>query len=169
MSNTDVSRMKDTPGGGVAGKVFRQVQEMIEDTRGESGTIIRTLEKTQGMLGYLPTPVLKTISRDLRIPLSEVYGIASFYNFFTLAPRGKYVIQVCMGTACYVRGADLMLNYLRREYGLEPGDTTPDGRFSLEIIRCLGACAQAPAVIIEGDIYRRVTPNGLREIMAIYR
>lgn len=160
--------LKNTPGGGVAGKVFRQIQQLLEDTRGEAGSVIRTLEKTQGVLGYLPTPVLKTISRDLRIPLSEVYGIASFYNFFTLAPRGRYVIQTCMGTACYVRGGERILAAIKKEYGIEPGQTTADGRFSLEVVRCLGCCGLAPVVAIEDKVFRQMTPQRVLDVLRSY-
>jgi NADH:ubiquinone oxidoreductase subunit E len=140
----------------------------MEDTKGEAGSVIRTLEKTQGVLGYLPNPVLKTISRDLRIPLSEVYGIASFYNFFTLSPRGKYVIQTCMGTACYVRGGERILAAIKKEYGIEPGQTTLDGKFSLEVVRCLGCCGLAPVVAIEDKVFRQMTPTKALDILRSY-
>lgn len=165
---TSATGMTTTPGLGVAGKVFRQIQQLVEDTRGEAGSVIRTLEKTQGVLGYLPTPVLKTISRDLKIPLSEVYGIASFYNFFTLSPRGKYVIQTCMGTACYVRGGERILAAIKKEYGIEPGQTTADGRFSLEVVRCLGCCGLAPVVAVEDKVYRQMTPKKILDILRSY-
>jgi NADH:ubiquinone oxidoreductase subunit E len=159
---------KQEAGGGIAGRIFRQVQRIVSDTRGEPGALIRVLEETQGMLGYLPLPVLKTISRDLKVPLSEIYSVASFYHFFTLAPRGKYVIQVCMGSACYVRGGEKNLNALRKELGIEPGETTPDLRFTLDTVRCVGACALAPTMVVETDVYRRVAPSQIKEILARY-
>jgi len=159
---------KQEAGGGIAGRIFRQVQRIVSDTRGEPGALIRVLEETQGMLGYLPLPVLKTISRDLKVPLSEIYSVASFYHFFTLAPRGKYVIQVCMGSACYVRGGERNLNALRKELGIEPGETTQDLRFTLDTVRCVGACALAPTMVVETDVYRRVAPSQIKEILARY-
>jgi len=155
-------------GGGIAGRIFRQVQRLVADTKGEPGALIRVLEQTQGMLGYLPHTVLKTISRDLRIPLSEIYGVASFYHFFTLVPRGKYVIQVCMGTCCYVKGGENILNALRKEFAIEPGETTADERFSLETVRCLGCCGLSPVVAIEDQVYRQMTPDKMRDILSSF-
>lgn len=155
-------------GGGIAGKVFRQTQKIVADTKGQAGALVRVLEETQGLLGYLPTPMLKTISRDLKVPLSEVYGVATFYNFFTLAPRGKYVVQVCMGTACYVRGGERILNVLQKELGVEPGGTTPDNMFSLEIVRCLGCCGLSPVVAIEDKVFRQMTPAKVLDVLKSY-
>ena len=116
---------------GQAGRIFSEIQEIIHDTRGQAGALIRVLQQAQGLLGYLPAPVIKTISRDLNVPLSEVYGIISFYHFFTTVPKGRHVIQVCTGTACYVKGANQILDTLHTNLGMKPGDTTADGRLSL--------------------------------------
>lgn len=155
-------------GGGVAGRIFRETQRIVDATRGETGALIRALEQTQGVLGYLPVPILQTISRDLRVPLSEVYGVASFYNFFTLAPRGKYVVQTCMGTACYVKGGERILAALKKEFHLEPGQTTSDGKFSLEIVRCLGCCGLSPVIAIEDKFYRQMTPTKVIDVLRSY-
>lgn len=153
---------------GYAGKVFSQTQKIMSDTKGQAGALVRVLEETQGILGYLPIPILKTISRDLQVPLSEVYGVATFYNFFTLAPRGQHVIQICMGTACYVRGGERILATLQKELGIEPGGTTPDNKFTLEVVRCLGCCGLSPVVAIGEKVYRRVTPTGVMEVLKSY-
>ena len=156
-------------GAGYAGSIFRQIQRVIDVTGGQSGALIKVLQQTQGLIGYLPAPVLKTISRDLKIPLSEVYGIVSFYHFFTLVPRGKYVIQVCLGTSCYVKGGERLLAALKKEYGLEPEGITPDRRFSLETVRCLGCCGLSPVLAIGKDVHRKVKPGEVKDILSSYR
>ena len=126
------------------------------------------LQHAQGLIGYLPPPVLKTISRDLKIPLSEIYGVVSFYHFFTMVPRGKYVIQVCTGTSCYVKGGLKIIDAFKKSYGLEPKGITPDGRFSLETVRCLGCCGLSPVMAIGNDIHRKVRPRDLKDILNSY-
>jgi len=155
-------------GRGEAGRVFGQIQRVIDDTGGQAGALIRVLQQAQGLFGYLPPPVLKTISRDLKVPLSEIYGVVSFYHFFTTVPRGKYVVQVCMGTCCYVRGGEAILNTLQKELGIDPGDTTRDGLFSLDTVRCLGCCGLAPVVAIEDRVYRRMTPTKTKQVLGNY-
>jgi NADH:ubiquinone oxidoreductase subunit E len=127
------------------------------------------LQQAQGLFGYLPAPVIKTISRDLKIPLSEVYGIISFYHFFSTVPKGKYVIQVCMGTSCYVKGGQRILDALKKEWGLEPGGITADSRFSLETVRCLGCCGLSPVMAIGGDVHRKVKSSQINHILDVYR
>ncbi len=117
-------------------------------------------------MGYLPPEVLTAISQVMKVPISEVNGVVSFYNFFTTVPRGKHVLQVCLGTACYVRGGQRILDVLKKEYHLEPGDTTPDGILSLDTVRCLGACALAPVVTLNGQVHRRVKPTGVKELVS---
>jgi len=155
-------------GRGIAGKIFQQIYTTIDETRGQTGALIPVLQRAQGLIGYLPLPVLRSIARDMRVSLSEVYGIASFYSFFTMVPRGKYIISVCMGTSCYVRGGERILNTLQKELDIDPGETTPDGLFSLEMVRCLGCCGLSPVVAIEDKIYRRVTPTKMKEILSTY-
>lgn len=152
-----------------SGRIFREIQKVIDDTGGQSGALIRVLQQAQGMIGYLPPPVLKTISRDLKVPLSEVYGIVSFYHFFTTVPKGKYVIQVCMGTSCYVKGGETLLNILRKDLGLEPGGITRDGKFSLETVRCLGCCGLSPVIAVGEDVHRKVRPNDIKAILSSYQ
>jgi len=151
-----------------AGKIFRDIQEIIDNTKDKSGALIRVLQQAQEMFGYLPTPIIKTISRDLKVPISEVYGIISFYGFFSLVPKGKFIIQVCMGTSCYVKGGQKLLDVLRKDWGLEPGGITDDGRFSLETIRCLGACGLSPVVSVGGDIHGKVKISKLGDTLELY-
>jgi NADH:ubiquinone oxidoreductase subunit E len=155
-------------GRGYAGKIFGQIQNSITQSRTEAGALIRVLQQAQGMIGYLPVPVMQTIARDMRVPLSEIYGIVSFYHFFTTVPKGKYVVQVCMGTCCYVRGGERLLEVIKKEYGLEPGGTTRDGKYSLETVRCLGACALAPVATVGPQVYRKVKPTEIKELLSQY-
>jgi len=163
------TKIRSEEGIGYAGRIFKEIQEVIGDTQGQAGALIRVLQQAQGLIGYLPEPVIKTISRDLKIPLSEVYGIISFYHFFSMVPKGKYVIQVCMGTSCYVKGGQRILDNLKREWGLEPEGITPDGRFSLETVRCLGCCGLSPVIAIGEDVHRKVKPSQLKDILNSYR
>jgi len=163
------SETRPEGGAGYAGRIFRQIQGVIDDTGGQAGALIRVLQQAQGLIGYLPVPVLKTISRDLKIPISEIYGIVSFYHFFTMVPRGKYVIQVCMGTCCYVKGGQRILDTLRKDFGLEPGGITPDGKFSLETVRCLGCCGLSPVMAIGDNVHRKVKPSEVKDILTSYR
>lgn len=155
-------------GRGVAGNIFRQIQTKIADTRGEAGALIPVLQQAQGLIGYLPVPVLQTIARDMKVSLSTIYGVTTFYSFFTMVPRGKYIVTICMGTCCYVRGGERILNTLQKELGIDPGETTRDGLFSLEMVRCLGCCGLAPVVAVEDTIYRRMTPTKMKEVLISY-
>ncbi len=155
-------------GRGIAGEIFRQVQAAIEENRGQAGALIPVLQKAQSLIGYLPLPVLQIISRDLNIPLSTIYGVTTFYSFFTMVPRGKHIVSTCMGTSCYVRGGERILNTLQKELGIEPGETTRDGLFSLEMVRCLGCCGLAPVVSIEEKVYRRMSPTKMKEVLSSY-
>jgi len=156
-------------GRGVAGRIFQQTQRVIDDTGGQSGAPIRVLQQAQGLLGYLPPPVLKTISRDLKMPLSEIYGIVSFYHFFTMVPKGRHVIQVCMGTSCYVKGGQRILDTLKKDTGLEPEGITTDGKFSLETVRCLGCCGLSPVMAIGNDIHKKVKRSEVKDILSSYK
>lgn len=163
------ARPREEVGIGYAGGVFRQIQEIIDDTGGQASALIPVLQQAQRLFGYLPVPVLKTISRDLKVPISEVYGIVSFYRSFTMVPKGKYVIQVCMGTACYVKGGRRILDALKKEWGFEPEEITPDGRFSLETVRCLGCCGLSPVMAIGSDVHSKVKVSKLKDILSSYQ
>ncbi len=151
---------------GYATNIFERIQRAIDETGGQPGALIRVLRQAQEMIGYLPLPVLRTISRDLKIPLSEMYGVASYYRFLDLAPKGEHVVRVCVGTCCYVRGGEKILSALRRGFGVRPGETTEDGKFSLEAVRCLSCCGMSPAVAVDDRIYRHATPAMVNEVLS---
>ncbi len=161
------TQIKDEPKS-AAIDLLERIKALIATERGKAGALIRILEKTQSMIGYLPRNVLMMIARDLNVPLSTVYGVVSFYSFFTLAPRGKYNVSVCLGTACYVRGGDRILSGLEKDLGVEPDGTTGDGRFSLSVVRCLGCCGLAPVVTVQDKVYRRMTPTKMKEALGTY-
>jgi NADH:ubiquinone oxidoreductase subunit E len=150
-------------------KTSRQIKKIIEATNGQAGAPIRVLQKVQGLIGYLPHEALEAVSREMRIPLSELYGITSFYSFFSMVPKGKYVIQVCLGTSCYVKGGQRIIDSLNKDLGLESEGTTPDGKFSLQTVRCLGCCGLSPVLAINEDIHRKVKPSKLKEILSSYQ
>ena len=154
---------------GIDSRTSRQIKRIIEATDGQAGAPIRVLQRVQGIIGYLPREVLETVSREMRIPLSELYGITSFYSFFSMVPKGKYVIQVCLGTSCYVKGGQKIINSLEKEFGLESGNTTPDGKFSLQTVRCLGCCGLSPVLAVNENVHRKVKPSKLKEILSSYR
>jgi NADH:ubiquinone oxidoreductase subunit E len=152
-----------------ADKVLDEVRGLVDRNGGKAGAVIRVLQQSQGAFGYLPAPVLETIAREMKMPLSEVYGIVSFYSFFTMKPRGRHVIQICMGTACYVKGGAKILDTFKKSYHLEPGGITEDRKFSLETVRCLGCCGLAPVLAVGKDVYRKVLPDAVPEILSTYQ
>ena len=123
----------------------------------------------QEIFGYLPEEVQIMVAEGLDIPLSEVYGVASFYAQFSMNPKGKYQISVCLGTACYVKGAAAVLNAVEQKLGIVPGAITPDGKFSLDSCRCVGACGLAPVMMINNDVYGRLTPDQVGPILDMYK
>lgn len=161
-------------GQGKAGKALdaetvRQIKEIIAAADGQAGAPIRVLQKVQGLVGYLPREVLELVSREMRIPPSELYGITSFYSFFSMVPKGKYLVQVCLGTSCYVKGGQKIIDALRKDFGLESEGTTPDGKFSLKTVRCLGCCGLSPVLAINENVHRKVKPSQLKDILASYQ
>ncbi len=153
----------------ISSKTLQQIRKIVEATDGRAGAPIRVLQQVQGIVGYLPPEVLRAVSEEMGIPLSEIYGITSFYSFFSLVPKGKYVLQVCNGTSCYVKGAERILATLKKDYGLESGGITPDGKFSLEQVRCLGCCGLSPVVAIKENVYRKVKPSQIKDILTSYK
>lgn len=147
---------------------FDRLDEIIARYKGKPGALIPVLHQAQELFGCLSEDVQARIASGLKIPPSEVYGVATFYSFFTLRPRGKYKIGVCMGTACYVRGAAEVLAELKKQLGVDLNGTTEDGRFTLEVVRCLGACGLAPVVMIDNDVYGRMVPEKVADILKNY-
>ena len=150
-------------------ELLASLDKAVEQHRCTPGALIPVLQIAQGLFGYLPEKALKRISQGLDTSYSEVAGVVSFYSFFSTAPRGKHVVRVCLGTACYVRGGTRILEGIKKKLGIAEGETTPDRLFSLEIARCFGACGLAPVIMIDQDVYHRVNPNKLDEIFNQYR
>jgi NADH:ubiquinone oxidoreductase subunit E len=150
-------------------ELFRRLDEIIEDYRDKPGALIPVLQITQSIFGYLPEQALKRISLGLGKSYSEVAGVVSFYSFFSTKPRGKHLIRVCLGTACYVRGGKQVLDALKKTLGVDVGDTTENALFTLEVARCFGACGLAPAMCIDEEVYKRVRPTKIREILKRYQ
>jgi len=160
---------KSRAGKDISSKTLQQIRKIIEATNGQAGAPIRVLQQVQGIVGYLPPEALKTVSKEMGIPLSELYGITSFYSFFSMVPKGKYVIQVCLGTSCYVKGAERLIRTLKHDFNLESGGITPDGKFSLETVRCLGCCGLSPVIAIGENVHRKVKPSHMKDILSSYR
>ena len=127
------------------------------------------LQEAQGIYGYLPREVQEIIAEEMGVPLSQVFGVATFYSQFTLTPKGEHTVSVCLGTACYVKGADKILAALEERLGIKAGECTEDGFFSIESCRCLGACGLAPVMTINNDVYGRLVPDDIPGILAKYR
>ncbi|MGE5587491.1 MAG: NADH-quinone oxidoreductase subunit NuoE [Clostridia bacterium] len=145
-----------------------KVREIIQHYRGKSGVLIQVLHEAQQVVGYLPREIQAMVAEGLDVPLSEVYSVVTFYALFSLKPKGRHQISVCKGTACYVRGAEDILNRLEQDLGIRAKDTTSDGKFSMEVVRCMGACGLGPVVRVDDDIYARLKPDRLKEILAKY-
>ena len=144
------------------------VKEIVSKHRDVPGCLMQILQETQEKYGYLPIELQETIAEELNIPLTEVYGVATFYSQFTLKPKGKYKIGVCLGTACYVKGSQGILDKVNAVLGTEVGDTTEDGKFSVDATRCVGACGLAPVMSINDDVYGRLTPSEVPGILEKY-
>ncbi len=145
------------------------IEGVLADFKDEPGGLIPLLQIAQNMFGYLPECVLKHISEAFNKPYSEVAGIVSFYSFFSTVPRGKHVVRVCLGTACYVRGGKEVLQSLRKALGIEVGETTENGQFTLDVGRCFGACGLAPVIMIDDDVHQRVKPAKIRDVLSDYQ
>lgn len=144
------------------------VDAIIERNKSKPGSLIPVLEDIQEVIGFLPKSIQARVAYGLRIPLSEVYGVVTFYSFFTMVPRGRHTLRCCLGTACYVRGGKKILEKLCDSLKIEAGETTDDRRFSLETVRCLGACGLAPVMIVGEDTFRQVKPIKVPEILESY-
>lgn len=145
-----------------------KLKEVCASFNNEAGELINVLHKAQGIFGYLPAEVQEIVAHELNVPVAKVYGVVTFYSFFTMIPKGKHPISICTGTACYVRGAEKVLDEFKRRLNVKVGETTPDGKFSLSCLRCVGACGLAPVVMVGEKVYGRVSPDGVAEILAEY-
>ncbi len=147
---------------------LKDIMEVIEKYKTKPGALIPVLQKVQGVLGYLPPAVQRIIARELNLPVSEVHAVVSFYSLFTMKPKGKHNVRVCLGTACYVKRAAEILEKVKEYLGIDEGGITEDKKFSLETIRCLGACGLAPVVVVDHDIYGSVDPVKVSETIKQY-
>ncbi len=147
---------------------FDLLRQVISDYDRRESNLIQILHMTQAIFNYLPENVLQFIGSEMDLPMSKIHGVVSFYSYFTTQPKGRHTIQICLGTACYVRGATKVLDALKETLGIDVGQTTPDRRFSLEVKRCIGSCGLAPAVSIDNVVHKRVNPNKLQDILKHY-
>jgi NADH-quinone oxidoreductase subunit E/NADP-reducing hydrogenase subunit HndA len=146
-----------------------QIEAICKKFNNEKGELINVLHQTQSLVGYLPAEVQEIIAKNLNCSVAHVYGVVTFYSFFTMIPKGEFPISICMGTACYVRGAEKVLDEFKRILKVPVGQTTPDGKFSLSCLRCVGACGLAPVVMVGDKVYGRVSPDGVKDIIKEYK
>ena len=145
-----------------------KIKEICASYNRDPQELINILHGCQEHFGYLPAEVQEVISAETGIPVAKIYGVVTFYSFFSMTPKGKHPISICMGTACYVRGAERVLEEFKKELKLQVGQTTPDGKFSLSSLRCVGACGLAPVVLIGDKTYGRVAPDDVKKILKEY-
>ena len=150
-------------------KMTPQISAFIEEWKSKPGNLIMVLHQVQQTYGYIPRNIAIEISERLSVPLAKIYGVVTFYNFFKLQKAGKYKIQVCLGTACYIRGGDDLLKELEKVLGIGLNATTPDGMFSIEAVRCLGCCGLAPVIVVNGNVHGRLTAKDVAGIVEQYR
>ncbi len=147
---------------------WRRIDEIIEKYKHKEGTLIPVLKETQEITGYLPLEVQQHIAAGLNLHPSQVYGVVTFYSLFTMTPRGRHTVRVCLGTACYVRGGQPILDRLRKEFQIDVNETTPDRRFTLEVINCPGTCGLAPVMCVDDDVHGIPEPEKAVEILRDY-
>ncbi len=152
----------------ISNDMFDKIDEIIAVNRPRPGSIITALRECQDIAGYLPVELIDYISHGMNIAPSEVFGIASFYALFSMEPRGRHTIKMCLGTACYVKGVKQIMSRIHLEYGIGDSETTEDRRFSLEAVRCLGACGLAPVMIVDKDTYGALSSDRAAEILEKY-
>lgn len=149
-------------------EMWSQIDTVIDRNKAISGAVITVLRECQTIAGYLPVELLDYISQGLNLPASSVYGVASFYSLFSMVPKGRHTIRMCLGTACYVKGIKEALSRIQNEYQLKEGETTSDRRFSLEAVRCLGACGLAPVLVVDQDTYGDVSSDKVINLLEKY-
>lgn len=146
----------------------KTIKDICDSFGNKPGELINVLHKTQEHFGYLPEEVQKEVAVNLNMSLAKVYGVVSFYTFFTMTPKGKYPISVCMGTACFVRGAEKIVEAVEKELNIKVGGVTEDGKFSVDCLRCIGACGLAPVMMIGGKVHGRLEPGMIKGILDSY-
>ena len=164
LAQAETTSVKDLPQ-----ELFVELENYISTLDDKKGNLIHVLHKAQNMFGFLPQEVMLFIARKIQIPAADVFGVVSFYSYFTTKPVGKHVVNVCMGTACFVKGADKILDGFKKELKVENGETTPDKLFTLKDVRCVGACGLAPIVLVGEKVYGRLTHADVTGILADYK
>ncbi len=149
--------------------VRKKVEDICQSYANEPSPLMMILSDVQKQFGYIPLEIQEIISQKTGIPVAEIYGVVTFYSFFSLKPKGKYVVGICLGTACYVKNSQAVLDKFHQLLGVGAGQTTEDGLFTIEAIRCIGACALAPALSVNGKVYPKVTPDQVEKIIEEYR
>ena len=150
------------------GTLYQQLEDFIDQLATKEGHLVTVLHRAQHLFGYLPVEVQQFVADRMGVSLAKVYGVVSFYTFFTMVPKGKYPISICMGTACYVRQAGKIVEAFKEQLGVEIGEVTRDGKFSIDVLRCVGACALAPVLMVGEKIYAHVAPDQVKDIIAEY-
>jgi NADH-quinone oxidoreductase subunit E len=145
--------------------VKKIIDEILSANREKPGATMVILNEVQSKVGYISAPLQNYIAEQLKVPVSKIHGVVSFYSFFTTTPRGKHTVKFCMGTACYVGGVEQLLDKANQVLGIKAGETTPDGLVTIEICRCVGACSQAPVIVVDENVQGRVKPNKLPQIL----
>ncbi len=148
---------------------IQKIKEICASFGNKPGEAINILHEVQNTFGYLPAEVQELIAEQIHVSVAQIYGIVTFYSFFTMIPKGEYPISVCLGTACYVRGSEKVLDEFKRQLGIGIGETTPDGKFSLNCLRCVGACGLAPVALVGEKVYGRLTVDKVKDIIAEYQ
>lgn len=146
-----------------------KLKEVIAQHKDQPGALMPILQAAQEIYGYMPKEVQGIVAREMNVPLSEIYSIVTFYSQFHLQPKGKYKVQICLGTACYVKGAGKILEGFEKALGIKDGQCTPDGKFSIDALRCVGACGLAPVMSVNDDVYGKVTEERIPEILSNYK
>jgi NADP-reducing hydrogenase subunit HndA len=149
-------------------KKLQELKDVCRSFNNDKRELINVLHKAQGIFGYLPAELQEVIAKELNVSVAHVYGVVTFYSFFTMIPKGQHPISICLGTACYVRGAEKVLEEFKRVLNIQVGETTADGKFSLSCLRCVGACGLAPVVQVGEKVFGRVSPEGVKDIIAEY-
>lgn len=152
----------------LAANKIDELKEVCKSFNNDKGELINVLHKAQGIFGYLPAEVQEIVAKELKVSLAHVYGVVSFYSFFTMLPKGEHPVSICLGTACYVRGAEKIIEEFKRILNINVGETTPDGKFSLACLRCVGACGLAPVVLVGEKVYGRLAPDSVKDIVSEY-
>ncbi|MFO8021947.1 MAG: NAD(P)H-dependent oxidoreductase subunit E [Perlabentimonas sp.] len=145
-----------------------KLKEICKSFDNKPGELINVLHKSQEHFGYLPAEIQEVISQEMNVPVAKVYGVVTFYSFFTMIPKGRHPISICTGTACYVRGAEKVVDEFKRKLNINVGETSPDGKFSISCLRCVGACGLAPVVLVGEKVYGRVAPDEVEKILKEY-